>query len=270
MSQHIRTRDGRCLHLIRRGTGEPVVVFESGIGANRGSWTLVEPQVQAATLVYDRAGLGRSTPDPGPRTVSRMTEDLLDLLAAAGIRRAVLVGHSLGGVVVRHVAHLRPELVAGLVLVDQVQEELPHYHEGKQFRLVSLGYRTGALLARTGLLKLLLRGRLHRDFPPEIAREITDEELSPGFLTAAAAEVRALPGGLAELPPLRLPQVPTTVISAGRTGPAEKKFRPVLIETHRAFAAALPHGRHVLAERADHLVPLQQPDLVAAEINRLL
>ncbi|MGO1051025.1 alpha/beta fold hydrolase [Crossiella sp. CA198] len=270
MIEHPRTRDGRLLHRIRRGAGEPVVVFESGIGANRGTWTLVEPLVQAPTLVYDRAGLGRSEPDPGGRTVARMTADLLDLLAAEGIQRAVLVGHSLGGVVARHLAHLRPDLVAGLVLVDQVQEELPHYHHDGHFRLVSLGYRTGALLARTGLLLWLLDGRVRRYFPPEVAKEILAEELSPGFLNTAATEVRTLPRSLAELPPLRPPQVPTTVISAGRTGPVEKKFRPLLIRAHRDFAAGLPHGRHVLAEDSDHQVPVQQPELVAAEINRLL
>lgn len=247
-----------------------MVVFESGVGGNRSSWLRVEPMVQAPTLVYNRAGLNRSDPDPGGRTVSRMTQDLLDLLAAENIQRAVLVGHSLGGVIARHVAHLRPELVAGLVLVDPVQEELPHYHHPWHFRLVALGYRTLALLARAGLLKPLLRGRLHRGLPPEVVAELADEELTPGFLRTAATEVRSLPAGLAELPPLRLPEVPTTVISAGRTGPADKQLRPVLINAHRAYAAALPQGRHVLAERADHLVPLQQPDLVAAEINRLL
>ncbi|MBP2474978.1 pimeloyl-ACP methyl ester carboxylesterase [Crossiella equi] len=258
------------LHTCRREAGAPLVVFESGVGANRGTWTLVEPQVRSSTLVYDRPGLGRSPRGGRPRTVAAMTQDLVALLAAEGARDCVLVGHSLGGVLVRYAQHLRPDLVRALVLVDQVQEELPVYLDERHARLVSLGYRAGSLLARTGLLRLLLGNRLHRDFPPEVRAEITAEELAPGALATAAEEVRLIPAGLRALPPLARPDIPVTVISGGRPGPHEKRSRPVLVAAHRAYAAGLAHGRHVLAEQSDHLVPLRQPDLVAAEINRLL
>jgi pimeloyl-ACP methyl ester carboxylesterase len=52
-----------------RGRGAPTVVFESGGGDDSSVWSKIEPQVRrrnaVATVVYDRAGLGRSEPKPG-------------------------------------------------------------------------------------------------------------------------------------------------------------------------------------------------------------
>jgi hypothetical protein len=71
------TTDGRHLHLERHGEGEPVVVCVSGMGVSRSMWGGVIPLVaQATTIVaYDRAGLGRSDPDPRPRTLGRLADD---------------------------------------------------------------------------------------------------------------------------------------------------------------------------------------------------
>ncbi|GAA4030129.1 alpha/beta hydrolase [Allokutzneria multivorans] len=264
-----RTRDGRFLHHVTLGTGSPTVVFEAGMGANRGTWGLVQQEVAARTrtLAYDRAGLGRSA--PAPAGLHRMATDLEDVLLADDDTRFVLVGHSLGGVLARWVAQRQPAMVAGLVLVDQVEEGIEAYHDRSRARLVATGYTIGACLA--GASRPLLMKVLHKNFPYDMAVELISEEVSFRALRTGAAEVLAMATGLRGLMEgAVVPDIPVTVISAGRHGRAERPPRPVLIAAHRRLAERLPRGRHVVADRADHLVPLQQPELIVSEALKLV
>src|ERR1700674_975149 len=83
-----------------KGTGNPTVVFEIGFtGGIPLYWKLQDRIAEhTRTLVYERAGLGRSDPGPQPRTAEQMARDLHALLAALDIPRPiVLVCHSAGG-----------------------------------------------------------------------------------------------------------------------------------------------------------------------------
>jgi hypothetical protein len=77
-----RTRDGRTLYVERQGTGWPTVVFEAGMGSSRSAWGAVVPAVaeRTTTVVYDRSGLGRSPATRQPRVLSRLVDDLTDVL----------------------------------------------------------------------------------------------------------------------------------------------------------------------------------------------
>ena len=77
---------------------------------------------RTTTVAYDRSGLGRSSHDPAPRVLSRLVDDLVDVLDHLGDGPFVLVGHSWGGPIVRCAAAEVPDRVAGLVLVDQTDE----------------------------------------------------------------------------------------------------------------------------------------------------
>jgi hypothetical protein len=56
----------RSLYLSCRGTGQPTVVFESGLGVYSATWLDVQRRVSTTTraCVYDRAGRGQSSPAP--------------------------------------------------------------------------------------------------------------------------------------------------------------------------------------------------------------
>jgi pimeloyl-ACP methyl ester carboxylesterase len=61
---------------------------------------------------------------PQFRERARMVADLRSLLQAADVEPPyVLVGHSMGGMVVRPYAHLHAEEVRGLVLVDSSHQD---------------------------------------------------------------------------------------------------------------------------------------------------
>jgi pimeloyl-ACP methyl ester carboxylesterase len=117
---------GRRLHINCEGKGEPTVVMEAGAGDFSFDWGLVQPQVArfARVCSYDRAGYAWSDPGPTPRTMRQIAFELHTGLLKAGIKGPyILVGHSLGGAIVRTYVSQYPKEVAGMVLVDSVHEE---------------------------------------------------------------------------------------------------------------------------------------------------
>ncbi|WP_374389968.1 alpha/beta fold hydrolase, partial [Sandaracinobacter sp.] len=113
--------DGRTLNLYCQGRQGPVVVFDSGWAADSRVWRRVMAQLpeDVRACASDRAGQGRSSPGPLPRDGAAVAADLHAALKASGLPGPwVLVGHSLGGLNMRHFARAFPQDVAALVLVD--------------------------------------------------------------------------------------------------------------------------------------------------------
>jgi lipase len=114
---------GGTLALFRLGTGpgtaEPVVAVH-GITANSHAWLAVDRALEgrAALLAVDLRGRGASSALPGPYGMEAYARDLLAVLDACGLERAVLVGHSLGAYAVARFAADHPERVRAAVLVD--------------------------------------------------------------------------------------------------------------------------------------------------------
>lgn len=101
------------------GEGETIVLVH-GLGANCTHW---EPLVRELVGRYrvvglDLVGCGWSRKPYVKYTIDLLRDHLLGFLDRRGIRRATLVGHSMGGAVVLAAALERPGLVDGLVLID--------------------------------------------------------------------------------------------------------------------------------------------------------
>ena len=127
---------GHKMHLYEIGNGGsgPAVLLEPGAGAFSIDWYLVQQEVAkfASVCSYDRAGHAWSELGPRPRTKKQAMHDLHRLLATAGIPGPyVMVGHSLGGSLVRVFATEYPNEVAGMVLVDAAIENNPNFINGK-------------------------------------------------------------------------------------------------------------------------------------------
>lgn len=273
VEEHIRTRDGRELLAERAGTGSPTVVFEAGMGASRNMWGAVVPLVAArtSTVIYDRSGLGRSPADVQPRTLNRLADDLLDVLDHLGDSPFVLVGHSWGGPVVRVAASRIPDRIAGIVLVDATDEDCELFYSKANERQSNMMIRFGPAIARLGLIKLGVK-KLAAHLPQPAADRMRAEDGTVAAvrtmgaeLVSCIADTRAL-----RVNPPELPDVPVTVISGMVTTRVERGRRPELIAAHRARAVAHPRGRHVEATKSSHYVPFTEPELVAAEIERIL
>ncbi len=119
--------DGRRSHLHCVGQGSPTVVLEAGLDISGSrAWATVQPRIAEETRVcsYDRAGILWSEPRSEPRDADRIAAELHDLLRAASVPPPyVLVGHSLGGLLVRVYEHHFPDDVAAVVLVDSSHPE---------------------------------------------------------------------------------------------------------------------------------------------------
>ena len=119
---------GHRLHMRCVGPSDSraTVILEAGGGGFSSHWSRVQellaPRVRSCA--YDRAGLGWSEPGPAPRTMKQEVFELHELLDAAKIRGPlVLVGHSIGGLLVRLYAERYGNDVAGVVLVDPTHED---------------------------------------------------------------------------------------------------------------------------------------------------
>ena len=103
------------------GSGPSTVIFESGLGDGKEVWAPVFSAVSAVTrvLAYDRAGYGQSDYSSWTRDGFQIVQELRALLHTENIAPPyVLVGHSLGGTLVKLFARTYPDEVAGVVLVD--------------------------------------------------------------------------------------------------------------------------------------------------------
>lgn len=105
-----------------RGEGVPVILVH-GIPTSPALWRYVAPKIEGArVLAWEMVGYGESIPQGAGRDISvgRQADYLLEWMAAAGIHRAILVGHDLGGGVAQIAAVRRPGLALGLLLTNAI------------------------------------------------------------------------------------------------------------------------------------------------------
>ncbi|HTK61970.1 MAG TPA: alpha/beta hydrolase [Pseudonocardia sp.] len=113
----------RMVHGYRRafrvcGSGPPLVLIH-GIGDSSATWEPVIPALARDHLVIapDLLGHGHSAKPRADYSVAGFANGVRDLLGVLGIRRATLIGHSLGGGVAMQFAYQFPERTERLVLV---------------------------------------------------------------------------------------------------------------------------------------------------------
>jgi pimeloyl-ACP methyl ester carboxylesterase len=124
--QTIRGASGADLHVEISGPidGLPVVLTH-GWGLDGGEWCYAREQLARShrVIVWDLPGLGESgRPAANDWSLEKLAGDLNAVLALAGDRPAVLVGHSIGGMITLTFCKLFPESlghrVSGLVLAQ--------------------------------------------------------------------------------------------------------------------------------------------------------
>lgn len=156
------------------GRGDPAVLLIHAPFGTRSHFAAVFDHLAARNRVIalDLRGSGESgVPSDGYR-IHDLAEDVCAVCRTAGVDRVVLCGHSLGGTVALEVAALKPELVAGVALLDAVvlfPETLR--------RQVLEGFVPA--LAGPGWLEALrgyVAGRMFDPFdPPEVRARIAQE-----------------------------------------------------------------------------------------------
>lgn len=126
--------DGAELHIEVSGPAAgPLVVLTHGWGATATEWGYLRRRLEDRYRVaaYDLRGLGRSKgPTDKAFDLNRMADDLRAVVAAAGGGPAVLVGHSIGGMIQLNLAKQHPEdlgtRVAGMVVANSTPTNPTH------------------------------------------------------------------------------------------------------------------------------------------------
>ncbi len=97
----------------------PAVLLIHGVTASHLSWPYVAERLPNARVIApDLRGRGRSNGLEGRAGLETHARDLVAVLDALGVERAVVVGHSMGAFVALVLGDLYPERVSRVVLVD--------------------------------------------------------------------------------------------------------------------------------------------------------
>jgi pimeloyl-ACP methyl ester carboxylesterase len=273
---------GASLAYDEAGSGQAVVLCHAGI-ADRRMWTgpFEELAATCRAIRFDWRGYGESSPAAGDHTLDA---DLLSLLDALEIDRAVLAGCSVGGAAALDVAAAAPDRVAGLVLTgpglsgypwpagfadplqDRIAAKIPDarrraYRDGTsptvldadveavadahaRFWVAGPGRDPAAVDPHVWDTAMTMLRQIFR-------REWTEHSVEPGPPQRAASAC------LSEI------EVPTVVVNGLDDVPALQEIADLL-------TAGIPGVRRIDLPDTGHLAPLERPRQVAAAITDLV
>jgi pimeloyl-ACP methyl ester carboxylesterase len=255
--------DGAESHLYCTGSGTPTVILESGLDTDGAlGWSRVQPKIAEVTRVcsYDRAGYMWSAERGGVRDGRTIANELRALLAkAAEPPPYVMVGHSLGGALVRvFAAAAERGAVQGFVFVDASHPDLlkrdPNALQGPPEALMTM---MGAL----GVLRLMDEGS--PDLPEDARRPVA--ALGPQGGTTWLAEARAIPETFSQAAATgTLGERPLVVLTALDKPPE----RQALWRDLQDDLAALSTNRdHRIISDGGHYLQHERPYVVVAAVR---
>jgi pimeloyl-ACP methyl ester carboxylesterase len=262
------------------------VHFAHATGFNAGTYRplfeVLDPSIDLYAM--DARGHGFSTLRAEPKQLRSWAPYRKDLEAFVGRPKAplVLAGHSMGATVSMELAAARPDLVAGLVLIDPVIVPPRLVVPSTLLRFFGLSGRV------VPIAKAAARRRM--EFPSVEAavdnfvgkgpfktwpRQWIEAYVEGGTQATAAGTVRLTcerewesqtfaVSTTSPYRPLSRVRCPITLIARKASGP------PFNHESREAVLKTQPSTRAVILEDATHFLAMEQPDVVRAEIERMV
>lgn len=247
---------------IETGAGPRGLLFLHGVSGGAKGAASILPAITPPGwrgLAWDMPGYGASAPID-PVDFDGYAAAVVELLDAAGLERAVLVGHSMGGMIALQTVARFPARVAGLVLACCT----PAFG-------APAGPLQQAFLARR--LGPLDEGATMRDIAVDLIPTMVGPDADPEVLHAAVdlmadippdsyrAALRALVG-FDQRASLASIDVPALVLA----GLHDQVSQPPVV---RRMADMIPERRFVALD-AGHLAPFEVPEAFAAQVRRYL
>ena len=238
--------------------GLPAMAFLHGAGMDHSVWALLARAFAYhghAVLAPDLPGHGRSGGTP-LTSIAALADWTAALIAAAGIGKARLVGHSMGSLIALETAARHPDKVSALALIAtaapmRVSDDLLNAAKANDHTAVDMidlwshGYRATLGGCQIPGLWMLGDGErlLERSGPGVIFTDLSACN-DYGDALAAAAKVN----------------VPATVVAGSRD-----LMTPA--RSGKAIAAAIPNCRLTELDGAGHMLMSERPDDVLAALR---
>jgi pimeloyl-ACP methyl ester carboxylesterase len=265
LSQYIEVW-GKSVRFVDVGDGHPVVLVH-GTG---GAWEVWRENIgdlagRHRVIALDLPGFGESEPLDGRHDPPAHAQVVSELLRRRGVAPAVVVGHSLGGLVCLHLALSHPEQVASLILVDSGGLPLPRR-------------RIWAIAAGLQAVRILMRSRRVTD---AIRNTTVIRQAALGFVvrTPNAFDAELLDGAFLWM---RAPGVGKSITAAARDVVVHRlrdvgqptlliwgEFDRLLpIRLARRMADAVPNATLKIIKACGHSPNIEYPQLFNAEVSR--
>lgn len=228
----------------------PPAVFIHGAGGTHQHWLYqVRDLPHSSTFALDLPGHGRSEGE-GRDTITGYGDWLVAFLDAAGLEKAVLVGHSMGGAIALDVALRYPARVAGLGLIAT----------GARLR-VAPAILDGIRQHPEAAVRLICDTAFGPEASPEMARlgrrqmaAIPPDVLHGDFVACDAFDLLGRLSGIA---------APALVLCG-----AQDFLTPIKYSIY--LRDQIPHATLHLVEGAGHMVMVEQPQSVSQALGTFL
>ena len=262
MAEVRTTADGRFAYAQAGGADRPALVFLHGIG---GAARAFAPQLAAfgeayRAIAWDMPGYGGS-PALARVDIPALAAALAEFLAALGLVRPVLVGHSIGGMIVQELLAGDPGAARAVVLAQT----------SPAFGRPDGDWQRAFIAARLGPLE---GGATLPDLAPDLVVDLVGEAPDAQGTALARACMAAVPpesyrammralmgfGRRAALPGLA---VPTLVLAGSRDANAPAGMM-------RRMAERIPGARFVCLDGVGHLANLERPAAFDAALRTFL
>ena len=278
--------NGYQMHLYCSGKGSPTVVFESGGGNDWLYWQKVQPEVAKTTRVcsYDRAGLGWSAFQNGPRDAKNIATQAHALLQQAGeTGPLLLVGASAGGFYVRQFTGMYPAQVVGVALVDssvpeQFQEIPGAAYSAELLRQKHREARWEWLKEASGWARL--RGHCKGEVEQGLeayAEMAQAETCRPPYSTSAVGEWDEFwHAGEQAREADCCGNLPVMIISQDPDRPKQGwttqmiAVQPIWNSLQESLKRLSPRSRRIIARNSRHHVMIDRPDVIINNLQRMI
>jgi len=198
----VKSADGMTIAYEVHGAGEFAVVLVHGWSCDR---SYFQQQIDVLSKKYrvvslDLAGHGQSSMGRKNWTIASFGEDVAAVVRKLGLKRVVLVGHSMGGDVVVAAAQLLKGRVAGLVWLEDYKEIGPVRSE-ESIEKFSAKLRADYPAVTDRVARNLFRPNTDQALVNRIARDMASAppEVAIPSLESSFRYAREIPGALAAL-----------------------------------------------------------------------
>ena len=251
------------LEVMVRGSGEPVVLIQTGLTADELVPVAEHPDLRDPfeVIAYHRRGYAGSSPVEGAGSIVRDASDCRELLAALGVDRVHAVGLSYSGAVALQLAASAPDLVRSLCLIEPPPVHVAEFRAVTD-QLIEECQAHGPASALERFLRLTVVGpdwrrELERRLPGAAAQEERDAG------TFFATDLPALMGWQFGPEDARRINQPLLYVGGTESG-------PWFARVHDLVLSWLPQAEDVMLEGADHSLALTHTAPLAEALTSFL